>query len=177
MEKNLLKDMKIEWVDIDKIKTDSENPNRMNKTEKEALRKNLETFGWNMPIITDLNYLIADGEQKLTVAKEMGLKTVPILKKKLSDTERRIIRQSMNKLRGTHNPELDADEFKRILEKSDMEDLTSLTGQSEQEIMNILNSAEKDEKLPEDTSENVERLGHLLITCPKCQHKFKKEDK
>ena len=81
MEKNILKDMKIEWVDIDKIKTDSENPNRMNKTEKEALRKNLETFGWNMPIITDLNYLIADGEQKLTVAKEMGLKTVPILKK------------------------------------------------------------------------------------------------
>ena len=56
-----------------------------------------------------------------------------------------------------------------------MEDLSNLTSQSEQEILNIINSAEKD-IVPKEIFEDVEKLGHLLITCPKCQHKFKKED-
>ncbi len=81
----------------------------------------------------------------------------------------------MNKLRGSHDIDLDAAEFKRILEKSDMEDLTGLIGQSEQEIMNILNSAEKDEGLPKSEGK-VEQLGHLQVTCPFCKKTFEKRD-
>ena len=70
-----------EWVDINLIKTDGENPNVMNKTQKEALKANMIKYGWNMPILTDMAYLLADGEQKLIIAKEMGWNTVPILRK------------------------------------------------------------------------------------------------
>ena len=140
-----MKEENWEWVDISLLKVDGLNPNHMNKNERISLKANLTKYGWNMPIITDIDYLIADGEQKWEVAKEMGLKKVPILKKELSDTDRRIIRQSMNKLRGTHDTEMDADEFKKILENTDIEDFTSLTSQSEQDIMNILNSVEKED--------------------------------
>ena len=80
-----------EWVDINLIKTDGNNPNVMNKASKEALKRNILKFGFNMPIITDMSYLIADGEQKLIVAIEMGLDKVPVLRKKLTDNQRRII--------------------------------------------------------------------------------------
>ncbi len=169
-----MKEENWEWVNISLLKTDGENPNVMAKADKEALRKNIEKYGWNMPIITDMDYMIADGEQKYYTAIDMKLAKVPILRKKLTDTDRRIIRQSMNKLRGTHNIDLDAAEFKKILEKVDMEDFTGLIGQSEQEILNALNHAEKDEG--RNAAEQVEQLGHLSVTCPKCSFKFEKKD-
>jgi DNA repair exonuclease SbcCD ATPase subunit len=160
-----------EWTDINLIKIDGDNPNRMSKQERDALRNNLTKYGWNMPIITDMNLLIADGEQKLAVAREIGLTRVPVLKKELSDTDRRIIRQSMNKLHGTHEEGLDIEEFKRILPEVGMEDLTGLIGVGEQEIMNLLNQIHKEEK---EGTDKVSQLYAQEVTCPKCGHKFQK---
>lgn len=170
-----MKETNWEWVDINLLKIDGVNPNFMSKSERESLKNNLTKFGWNMPIITDLDYLIADGEQKWEVAKEMEYKRVPVLRKKLTDTERRLIRQSMNKLRGTHNPELDAEEFKKILTKTDMEEITTLIGVNEQEILNTINYAEKNNEAKE-TAEKVEKLGSLRVKCPKCGTEFEKTD-
>lgn len=147
-----------EWVDISLIKTDGQNPNYMSEKQKEALKRNIQKYGWNMPIIVDMDYLIADGEQKLTVAREMDLKKVPVLRKELTDTDRRIIRQSMNKISGVHSPELDADEFKRILEGTDMENFVNLTGQSEQYIMNLLSQEEKEERQLIKEDQTYEKL-------------------
>jgi len=160
-----------EWVDINKLKTDGENPNSMTDKEKAALKKNIEKFGWNMPIITNMNYLIADGEQKLIVAKEMNLPKVPVLRKELTDNQRRILRQSMNKLRGSHNEELDAEEFKKILAESNLEDLTLLTAISEQEILNAINKTDQESKdiLDKEMDVSVERT----IDCPHCKGKIK----
>ena len=160
-----------EWIEIEKLKTDGNNPNVMTEKELEALKKNIAKFGFNMPIITDMKYLIADGEQKLTAAKEMGLKRVPVLRKEINDTERRIIRQSMNKLRGTHDLELDSKELKAILEDTDMEELVNLTSISEQEILNLINKSDQDAK---EVAEQVEKLGSLTVKCPKCGHKFER---
>ena len=161
-----------EWTDIDKLKTDGLNPNRMTNKQKEALKNNIEKFGFNMPIITDKDYLIADGEQKLMVAKEMNIKKVPVLRKDINNTERRIIRQSMNKLRGSHKPDLDREEYKAILEDIDSDHLSSLTSISDKEIKNALKEEEKELKI----IQKVEQLGHLTIKCPKCGHKFQRKD-
>ena len=161
-----------EYVEIEKLKIDNNNPNQMSNTQLEALKKNIQKFGWNMPIITDMEYLIADGEQKLQAAKELQLKRVPILRKKLTNAQRLIVRQSMNKLRGKHDIDLDAAEFKRILEKTDMEEFTSLVGLGEQEVLNTLERTDREEK---EVAEEVDQLGSLTITCPKCHHVFKKK--
>lgn len=164
-----------EWTDISKLKTDGNNPNHMTNQEKAALRKNMERYGWNMPIITDLNYIVADGEQKLTVAKDMGLTEVPVLKKELSDSDRRLLRQSMNKLRGSHDEDLDAEEFKRILQDMEMQEFAELSSISEQEILNAINKQDKDDK-EISKIDNVDKIGSIMITCPKCGHEFKKRD-
>lgn len=160
-----------EWTDINLIHVDNQNPNKMTKQEQESLRQNLLKFGWNMPIITDMAYLVADGEQKLVVAKELGWTKVPVLRKGLTDPERRLIRQSMNKLRGEHDPEMDAEEFKRLLSEIQMEDVSKLTGISEQEIIGIMNRvANETQPKPHE----VDQLYAQEVTCPKCGYAFKK---
>jgi len=165
-----------EWVDINKLKIDNENPNRMTKQEKLALWTNIVKFGWNMPIITDMSYLIADGEQKYIVAKEHGAKEVPVLRKKITDIERRIIRQSMNKLRGTHDEGLDENEYKMILSQISMEEFVGFTAISEQNILNVLNKQMNDAENIKKVNE-VDKLYTQEVTCPKCGHVFKKKTK
>ncbi len=162
------------WVGIELLKTDKNNPNKMSNDELEALKRNIQRFGWNMPIIVNKDYLIADGEQKLQAAKELQLKKVPILMKDITEAERLLIRQSMNKLRGKHDPDLDALEFKRILEDTDMEELVNLTGITEQNILNTIEANELG--TTNDDAEEVSKLGKHVIECPKCHHKFKRKD-
>jgi ParB-like chromosome segregation protein Spo0J len=162
-----------EWVDINLLKIDLQNPNSMSADEKKALWQNIQRFGWNMPIVTDMKYLIADGQQKLEVAKEHGLSKVPVLRKNITDVERRILRQSMNKLRGTHDEVQDAEEFKRILESVSVEEFTGLTAISEQEVINLLQQLEKDDT-PE--TNKVDTLYKVQVECPNCHFKFEKKD-
>lgn len=170
----MMKEINWKWIDIKKIKVDGRNPNVLSKERMEALKKNITEFGWHMPIIVNQAYLIADGEQKLMAARALGLKKVPVLRKKLSEAQRRTIRLSMNKIRGIHDVLMDADEYKFLLKEGGMEELTGLIGVSEQEILNSLDKAEKDKE--GEGSEGVDRLGKLLITCPGCGHKFEKKD-
>ena len=158
------------WVDVKLLKKDGDNPNKMSDKQKASLKANMEKFGWNMPIITDMDYVIADGEQKLDVALEMGLEKVPILMKQLTPTERKIIRQSMNKIGGNHDEDLDAAEFKRILENSDMETLSSLTSISEQEILNLFNKTDEESKeLLKKSSQEMDVEQKRTIICPSCK--------
>ena len=172
---NEKEEMNVEWIEVDKLKIDNNNPNKMSNDELEALKRNIQRFGWNMPIIVNKDYLIADGEQKLQAAKELQIKRVPVLIKDMTDTERMLIRQSMNKLRGTHNRDLDAAEFKRILEDTDMEELVNLTGITEQNILNTIEANELG--TTNDDTQKVSKLGSHVITCPACGNKFELKDK
>lgn len=160
-----------EWVDPKTLKLDGKNPNKITKSMKESLKENMLKFGWNMPIITDMNLIVADGEQKLIIALEENWNIVPILKKELSVSQRKLIRQSMNKIRGVHDAEMDAAEFKLILKSFEMEELTKLTGIDEQEILNTLEKTERDNA--EEVSK-VDKLYNIEIECPFCHKKWKK---
>ena len=176
MEKNSSENsMNIEWIDINLLKTDNCNPNRMSGKERNALRKNIEKFGFNMPIITDMKYLIADGEQKLDVAKEMGLQKVTVLRKDITENDRKILRQGMNKIRGEHDVVLDGEQFKEILKETDMEELTALIAVDEQDILNSIYRTDNSD-VQEKATDEVKKLYSHVVECPKCHHKFKKEE-
>ena len=115
-----------ETVDITLLKTDQDNPNRMTPQQLERLRTSIEKYGFIVPIITNKDLLIADGEQRWIVAKQLNMTRVPVIRLPVEDVDRRLLRQVLNKLRGEHELLADAYEFDRIIQAGHEEDLKQL---------------------------------------------------
>lgn len=115
-----------ELVPIDALTTDKQNPNRMSKAQMLGLKASIQRYGFIIPVITNKDLLIADGEQRWTVAKELGLEKIPIVRLPIEDVDRRTLRQVLNKLKGEHDRNLDAQEFQRIIQAGGKEDLKAL---------------------------------------------------
>jgi len=112
--KNKNKIVKETVVSIDDLKTDGNNPNHMTKYQFEALKKKIMKEGFTTPVIVDQDLMIADGEHRWKAAKELGYNTIPVKKLRLTTGERLMLRQTYNKLHGTHDKGLDEEEYKLI---------------------------------------------------------------
>ena len=115
-----------ELIDIADLKTDSQNPNRMSKIQHKALSESIKRFGFIVPIIANKELVIADGEQRWTVAKSLGMSKVPVIRLPIEEVDRRLLRQVLNKLRGEHQEDLDAWEYQRIIQAGEQETLKNL---------------------------------------------------
>jgi ParB-like chromosome segregation protein Spo0J len=133
----------IELVEIEKLQLDGCNPNKMKKGQLKALKDSILKWGFIIPIITNRDLLLSDGEQRLEVAKELGMKKVPVIRLDVEDVSRRLLRQVLNKLRGQHVPELDKEEFLRIIEAGGEEDLRKLLVASDKQIREALSQEEQ----------------------------------
>ena len=132
-----------ELVDIDRLQLDGDNPNKMKKKQLHAFRKAIQRWGFIVPIVTNRGLLVADGEQRITVAKELGMRQVPVVRLDVEDVDRRLLRQVLNKLKGQHVPELDQEEFLRIIEAGGEEDLKAFLVASDKEINAALSNEEE----------------------------------
>jgi hypothetical protein len=112
--------------DIRLLTADQNNPNRTTIKQQEQIWKSLQKYGWAYPIITNKDGVYADGEQRAEVCKQHGEFFVPVLRLPVSDVDRRMLRQILNKLKGKHNKDLDAAEFMRIAELGEKENLKLL---------------------------------------------------
>lgn len=128
----------VELVDINLLKVDGDNPNRMTAQQMEALIKSMTDYGFIVPIVTNNEYLIADGEHKLTAAKTLKMEKVPIIRLPVKDVDRRILRQVLNKVRGQHVKNQDALEFKKIIDAGRTEDLSLFLTMKETELVALL---------------------------------------
>lgn len=159
-------------VPIDKLKVDNQNPNRMTKKQHEALAESISKYGFINPIITNKEYLIADGEQRWTVAKSLGMTEVSVIRLPVSDVDRRLLRQVLNKLKGEHLQDLDAQEFLRIVEAGERETLKKLINISDAGVEKYLDSLREiqEDTVPEVTQTNIKRgdiyqLGNHRLMC------------
>ena len=57
-----------ELVDIDRLQLDGDNPNKMKLKQLQALSKAIKKWGFIVPLITNRDLLVADGELRLIVA-------------------------------------------------------------------------------------------------------------
>jgi hypothetical protein len=69
---------------------------------------------------------VADGQQRITAMKDLGMTECSVIRLPVKDVDRRLLRQVLNKLRGKHNKELDNAEYLRIVELGEKEDLKAL---------------------------------------------------
>lgn len=123
-----MKEPKLEKININKIKVDVDNPNKMTEAQFESLKKTIEKYGYLVPIIVDKDFNIADGEHRYLAYKEMGMKEIPAYVLDIKDPDRRLLRQIMNKLKGEHDFEKDKDDFKILTEKLSSEEMEKLIG-------------------------------------------------
>ena len=74
----------IEEVPLAKLKPWKENPRKSGATV-EAVKKSIQTFGFNVPIICTNGLRIVAGHARRKAARSLGLKTVPIIKVSMED--------------------------------------------------------------------------------------------
>ena len=112
--------------DVRQLKSDENNPNRMSLKQQEQVWCSLQKYGWTYPIITNKDGVFADGEQRAQVCKTHSEFFAPVLRLPVSDVDRRMLRQILNKLKGKHSRELDDAEYLRIIEAGEKQDLQAL---------------------------------------------------
>lgn len=123
-----------EVVATSELTVDGKNPNKMTKEQQDRLASSIKKWGFIVPIITNKDLLIADGEQRWTVAKSMGMSQVSVIRLPVQDVDRRLLRQVLNKLRGDHDRELDALEFQTIIDLGKEADLKYLLELSDDKL-------------------------------------------
>jgi hypothetical protein len=114
--------------DLRLLQRDGQNPNKMTEKQKESVWQSLCDFGWIYPIITNKDGMLTDGEQRVDVCLEHSEFFGPVLRLQVEDVDRRILRQTLNKLRGTHDKLLDAQESRRIQETGGIKELQGILG-------------------------------------------------
>ena len=112
--------------DLRLLKSDQQNPNVTTLRQQEQIWKSLQKYGWAYPIITNKDGVYADGEQRAEVCLNHGEFFAPVLRLPVSDVDRRMLRQILNKLRGRHTRELDLAEYTRIMELGEKDYLKAL---------------------------------------------------
>jgi hypothetical protein len=112
--------------DLRLLQSDQDNPNRTTIKQQEQIWRSLQKYGWAYPIITNKDGVYADGEQRAEVCLSHAEFFAPVLRLPVSDVDRRMLRQILNKLKGKHNKELDAAEYLRIAEAGEKDSLKAL---------------------------------------------------
>jgi hypothetical protein len=112
--------------DLRLLRSDENNPNKMTVRQQDQVWHSLQKYGWTYPIITNKDGVFADGEQRAEVCKGHGEFFAPVLKLQVSDIDRRMLRQILNKLKGKHSKELDGAEYMRIIEAGEKDCLKAL---------------------------------------------------
>lgn len=134
-------------VNISDLIFDKENPNQMTQKQMAALRKSMQTWGYLTPVIIDQNNKIADGEHRALVYKELGMETIPAFQINLeTDSDRLMIRQVMNKLRGEHDRQLDSNELATIFQRNnnDLATLSQLIDQRKEDLEHLITAYHPD---------------------------------
>jgi hypothetical protein len=112
--------------DIRLLQKDETNPNVTTLRQQEQIYASLKKYGWTYPILTNKDGVLLDGAQRTDVCIQHNEFFAPVLRLPVSDVDRRMLRQILNKLKGKHNKELDAAEYIRIAEMGEKEGLKAL---------------------------------------------------
>lgn len=135
----------------------------MSNAQMKALKASILKFGFIIPVITNKDLLIADGEQRWTIAKELGLQKIKIVRLPIEDVDRRTLRQVLNKLKGEHDGKLDALEFQRIIQAGGKDDLKTILAISDGSIQVLLKRL--DEEADGQGLGSLEQTFEVVVSC------------
>lgn len=135
------------------------NPNELPPRQREALKKSIQANGFLQPILVwkkGRKMVLCDGFHRAAVMQELGYETAPAMVIEGTEEQVRLLRISLNRVRGNLDYSIMSEELKDILENSDYE-ITDFdwTGLSDQELQAL--TADMDE-LDELTAQPIELM-------------------
>lgn len=91
--------MKIENWDVGRISNYEFNARNHDATQIERIKKSIQQFGFNQPLVVDREGVIIVGHGRFQAAKELGLQSVPVVvKENLTEQQKKAYRILDNKL-------------------------------------------------------------------------------
>lgn len=102
--------LKVEQVDINKLRPSEYNPRRISDAQLEHLGKSLDEHGFVHPILANSNprraFIVISGHQRLRVAKQRGFKTVPTIFIDVNEEQEKLLNLRSNRIGGEFDNEL-----------------------------------------------------------------------
>jgi DNA modification methylase len=102
--------LKVEQVDINKLRPSEYNPRSISDTQLEHLGQSLDEHGFVHPILANSNpkraFIVVSGHQRLRVAKQRGFKTVPTIFINVDEKQERLLNLRSNRIGGEFDNEL-----------------------------------------------------------------------
>ena len=123
---------------LESIKLDDANPNVMSPEKFAALRAHIATYGIINPVLVNTDGVVVDGAHRVLAARELGIAEIPVKVVDVTEVERRILRQTLNKTRGEHDADKDAAEFKFLIEHDGMDELARLLGEDKNDLLALI---------------------------------------
>jgi ParB-like chromosome segregation protein Spo0J len=164
-EHNLIK------VKLSSLKFDDTNPNTLTEKQMDGLRASMKQFGYLTPIVIDQNNKIADGEHRALIYKEFGLTEISAYKLNLDNIQRKMLRQTMNKLRGEHEINKDTLELLTILEAGKLTDLSVLIAQEQKSMEYLIKKYQEQQESFQDALNESKDIT-TNNKCPKCGYEW-----
>lgn len=119
--------METKMVKYEDVKANNYNPNSVPEDKMKLLKQSIIDNGFLFPIITiydhDLEkYVIVDGFHRYTVLGQLKQKEIPIIVLEHDIQQRMYTTVQMNKAKGVHQVDLDADIIKTLIENGEDEE-------------------------------------------------------
>jgi DNA modification methylase len=129
--------IELEYLPIDALRADPANARRMSGAEIEALTRSVHQFGLVRPVVARReDGMIIEGDKLVTVARRLGLDTVPVVLLDVDQQTGRLLGIALNRIRG----DWDLDLLARLLhELEQVPDIDlSLSGFAADEVNTLL---------------------------------------
>ena len=160
--------MTIQEVSIDDLHPDPANPRRISDAQLEALTKSVKEYGFVQPVLVRReDKTVIGGHQRLTAARRLGYKTVPVTYLDLTQDQARVLNLGLNKISGDWDQELLA----RLLgDLKPIEEIDlALAGFSEEELAKLLKSLDVRDKKEQAEEFDLEEAEEAARAAPRAQ--------
>lgn len=164
----LATELKVEQVPIDELRPDAANPRRISDSQLEALTKSLKQFGFLQPVLARReDKTVIGGHQRLTAARRLGYKTVPVTFLDISLEQARLLNIGLNKISGDWDQELLARLLADLSMAPDID--LSLSGFEDDELARLLKSLTHRERRDRAESFDLDAALEAARAAPRAQ--------
>jgi DNA modification methylase len=164
----VVQEINISKVPVKKITFDETNPNILTDEQMKSLKKTMEKFGFLAPVILNKDLQVIDGEHRVRIYQELGKKTIQAYVIDVNTINKKMLRQLMNKLRGEHDKQKDAEEFKLIFEAGKLNEFSELLATQAEEFQTVLEKKfdigfekAEEQEIPETPTKPKAKVGDI----------------